>query len=99
MISQNIKADSFDYYDRKDRFSYDQRPQEKMKLYEYIVIIIINHLKISYLYILRGIFLHFSKDSNYPSATVRGLFAAIDEFTDKVANPKLAKKNVEHILS
>ena len=51
VILQLIKADSFDYYDRKDRYSYDQRPQEKMKLYEYIVIIIISHLKISYLYI------------------------------------------------
>ena len=63
MIFQPVKADSFDYYDRKDRYSYDQRPQEKMKLSEYVVIIIIiiNYLSLSYFNILRGISFHFFK--------------------------------------
>ena len=34
VILQLIKADSFEYYDRKDQYSYDQRPQETMNFSE-----------------------------------------------------------------
>ena len=43
--------------------------------------------------------LSLKKDSKYPAVTVHGRFEAIDGFNEKNANPKLAKKNVEHVLS
>ena len=43
-LGVNACGTGYDFDVYVDRFSYDQRPQEKMKLSEYTVIMIINHL-------------------------------------------------------